>query len=335
MRITRRMLEKVIRDTVAQRVRVDRNLVSIYLCGSLLGEEFLLGGATDIDLVFIHLDEPPAAREIVRLTDEIHLDIAHHRQKDYRNTRQLRVHPWLGPTLFDCQILHDPQHFMDFTQASVRGQYDRSEYVLERVRSQAEHARQIWFAFFDNPVENGPEDVGRYLKAVVHAANAVASLTGPPLTERRLLMDFQGRAEEVGRPGLYAGLLGLLGAPAVDEWQMLEAWIEPWQAAYRSVPEAGALARLHPDRETYYTSAFRAYLDGGVPLNILWPLLNTWNQAAQLLPDESDQRAAWLHAFTYLGLAGNDFAGRIEALDAYLDTVEELIEDWARARGVS
>ena len=49
MRITRDSLLRIVQDTVAQRTRADRSLLAIYLCGSLLEEDFLLGGTTDLD----------------------------------------------------------------------------------------------------------------------------------------------------------------------------------------------------------------------------------------------------------------------------------------------
>src|SRR5512143_1211564 len=102
MRINRETLLNLASDTVARHAREDRGILSAYLCGSLLGEDYLLGGAADIDLVFIHMDAFPQAREIVRLTDEIHLDIAHLSQKDFREPRRLRLHPWLGPAISTC-----------------------------------------------------------------------------------------------------------------------------------------------------------------------------------------------------------------------------------------
>jgi hypothetical protein len=44
MRITTETLLKIARDTVAQRTRSDRSLLAIYLTGSLLESEPLLGG---------------------------------------------------------------------------------------------------------------------------------------------------------------------------------------------------------------------------------------------------------------------------------------------------
>ena len=141
MRITPAMLNKIARDTVAQRTRQDHSILAIYLAGSLFSGEPLLGGTADIDLFFIHNDVVSPEREIQRLTDEVHLDIAHHGREEYTQARTLRLHPWLGHSIINCNIMHDPQHFMDFTQASVRGQFDQPENVLSRVQGQAEHAR--------------------------------------------------------------------------------------------------------------------------------------------------------------------------------------------------
>jgi hypothetical protein len=332
MRITHDMLMKVASDAVARQARQDRDLLSAYLCGSLLGEDYLLGGTADVDLVFVYNEPHPIDREVRRLTDDVHLDIAHHSQKDYRELRRLRVHPWLGPVLTTCKILFDPQHFLDFTQASVRGQFDRPDHVFERSSSQAEKARRIWWDHQLPIPDPQPDDVTAYLKAVAHAANAIASLTGPPLTERRFLLHFPGRAAALDRPGLYAGLLGLIGAPNL-EVQSLRDWLPAWRQAYQALPSASAPARLHLDRLPYYQRALVALLDGDQPLAALWPLLRTWTLAASLYPPESAPRQHWQAAFESLGLAGAAFAGKFEALDAYLDVVDETLETWARANG--
>jgi hypothetical protein len=332
MRITPETLLKIARDTVAKRTRSDRNILSIYLHGSLLYGDPLLGGTADIDLVFVHNDGAPSAREIQRLSDEVHLDIAHHARSDYRQARNLRLHPWLGPTIFSCRILYDPQHFMDFTQASVRGQFNRPDYVIGRARGQAEHARQLWEALYNLSGEAGLAEVNHYLRAVEHAANAVASLSGPLLTERRFLLHFPARADAVAHPGLYPGLLGLLGAPNVDAPD-LQAWLAPWQAAYAAVSPEIAPPRLHPARCAYYKRAFEKIASGERPQDILWPLLRTWTHTVQLLPEDSEARLAWTEALQRLGLLGSGFSGRVSALDAYLDTVEEILDEWARANG--
>jgi hypothetical protein len=333
MRINREALLKIAEDTVAQRVRTERGILSAYLGGSLLGDDFLLGGTADIDLTFIHLDEQPVEREVQRLTDEVHLDVAHYDQRAFRQSRSLRLHPWLGPTLFECKLLYDPQHFLDFTQASVRGQFNRPDNVLGRARAQAEHARQIWLGFASQaPEQPGPKDLAGYLRAIDHAANAVASLSGPPLTERRLLLNYPQRAEAVGRHGLYLALLGMLGAQHVDT-DTLKSWLPEWQQAIEALPEEAAPPRLHACRLNYYRRAFDAMIAGEKPAAVLWPLLRTWTLAAGLLPTVAPVQSDWRKVCQHLGLLGEGFVERVEALDAFLDLVEDTLERWAHEFG--
>lgn len=333
MRITSETLFKIAHDTMIQRTRSDRDLIAIYLHGSLLEGDPLLGGTTDIDLVFIHDDAAPVAREIQRLTDEVHLDIAHHSRGEYRHARDLRLHPWLGPTLFRCKILHDPQHFMDFTQAGVRSQFNRPDNILARARSQAEHAREMWLALHEMTTEPGLEDVALFLRAVEHAANAISLLSGPPCTERRFLLQFSQRAEAIGRGGLFLGLLGLLGAQNANV-ESLRAWLPAWEVAYKAIPSGKAPPRLHPDRRAYYRQALDKTLQSEQPRSVLWPMLHTWTHAVSLLPLDSAEHQTWQEVFRQLELFGPALAQRIAALDAYLDTIEETLDEWGRANGV-
>jgi hypothetical protein len=332
MRITRESLLRIVQDTVTQRSRSDRSLLAIYLCGSLLSDDFLLGGTADLDLVMVHIDQSSVKREIVPLTNEVHLDIAHHFQRDYRQTRQLRIHPWLGPTIKNCRILYDPQHFLDFTQASVRGQFDRADYVLERARGQYTVAREVWMSFHLNPVINQPDHVLAYLKALANAVNAIASLSGFPLPERRFLAVFPERCEEIGRPGLYPGLMGLLGAHRIDHG-LLTDWLHAWEEVYPRLPASDVAARIHPGRKMYYQKAIETFLDSSRPMSALWPLIYTWTIAIKRSPESSTERAAWADAMQKLALFGDDCQERVDALDIYLDQVDEVLEEWGQQRG--
>lgn len=334
MRVNRATLLKIANDTTKRSARQDRSIFGAYLCGSLLGDRYLIGGTTDIDLTFIHTGPVEEPREIIRLTDEIHLDIAHYDQKAFRDPRQLRIDPWLGPTLFDCQVLYDPQHFIDFTQASVRGQFHRADYVLERSRTGVDAARKIWFTFYrDVPSEPSAADILQYLNALKLAVNGVVSLGGMPLTDRGLAVNFADRAAVLGYPGLHPGFLGLLGAAQVDPDQ-LSGWIPDWQQAYEAQAKESRFCALHLHRMHYYLLAIESLMARQTPENALWPLLLTWTQAVIQLPEDENLLAPWNRAGQQLGLLGAAFAERITALDAYLDSVEEIVEKYARANSV-
>ncbi len=331
MRINRETLLKLARETVSQRTRKDRTILAVYLCGSLLEEDYLLGGTGDIDLTFIHIDRVEPEREIVRLTDEVHLDIAHHAQKDYLQTRRLRMHPWLGPTIYDCQALYDPQHIMDFTQASVRGQFDKPEFVLGRANNLEQHARQIWSGLAQKPEICGIKEIALLLKAIEHAVNAIAVISGHPLTERRLLVNFQNRADALGRPGLYAGLMGLIGAHDVDGDTMRQ-WIPALDTVLKGLPQDQCPPRLNPARRFYYIKAIEALLNREEPRQALWPLLQIWTSAESIGKDNPS--AEWQNACQKLGLQGEGYSKKLEALDSYLDLVEETLDEWGRLNGV-
>ncbi len=351
MRVNRESLLRIAKETAIQRARADRAIIAVYLTGSLLSEDPFLGGAADIDLVFVHENEPAFRSEIIPLTGEVHLDITHRSRRVYDRPRRLRTDPWLGPEMWNPLLLHDSRHFFEFVQAGVRDRFHEPANVLHRARSNANHARQIWGGLQSSP-DPSPTGLLHYLEAVNHAANAIAVLNGPPLAERRFLLQFPACAAAAGRPGLTAGLLGLLGAPQTDATS-LSAFLSPWQAAFTeacSSPEAlppvfgssaqpggsdrGVESHLHPARLGYYALAIEFLLNSGEPLTILWPLLHTWTLSAVVLPPDSPQRHAWRSAFNQIGLLGDGFSACLNSLDQYLDSIEELLESMAAENGL-
>jgi hypothetical protein len=333
MRINQNMLQKIAHDTVEKSVIEDRTIMAIYLQGSLLGDDPLMGNTADIDLFFIHSEEVGAEREIIRISDEVHLDISHHSHRVYRQPRELRLHPWLGPAVYGCKAMYDPQHFIDFTQASVRGQFNDPENVLIRVQKQAAHAREMWEQLNDQAHEPTIEDVSLYLRSLEHAANAISGLNGRCLTERRFLTQLQQNAGTVGKPGVQAGFLGLLGGTDLEADRM-RSWLVEWVETYAKLPGIQAPMRLHPCRILYYQRAIEELLDGPAPAHALWPLWHTWTDMLRVLPENSSSQPAWREAGAALGLLGEAFHAKVDGLDAFLDQVEEILEGWARLNGV-
>jgi hypothetical protein len=333
MRITVEILQKLARDTVARRTQTDHSIVAAFLYGSLQSGDPVLGGTADIDLFFVHLEEVENEREIVRMSDEVSLDIAHHHRLRYRQARELRRDPWLGPALYHCKPLFDPQHFLDFVQAGVRSQYHTAENILLRVHSLAESARQAWTSLSMQPPEDEVQRTLMYLDAANHAANAIASLSGPPLPVRRFLQQFPERAAAAGHPGFYPGLLGLLGGSELDP-ETLVAWLPGWRKTYEAAAAQNTPA-LHPYRLSYYLRGIEAIIASKRCQDALWPLLKTWTEAARLLPEGHECLAQWHSAVNFLGLSAASAGEKLEAMDLFLDSMEETLEAWAAKNGLS
>ncbi|MCX6035533.1 MAG: hypothetical protein NTV38_11255, partial [Chloroflexi bacterium] len=201
---------------------------------------------------------------------------------------------------------------------------------------------------------------------------AVALLTGGPLSERRFLLQFDllsksERAAAAGAAGLAAGLLGLLGGAQVDAASLSE-FLTGWEkdfieAASRNqvlapspVPHEIRDDMLEPGlprgnrdysapsenrdysasiaapRLAYYKRAFEAMLAGESPQSVLWPLVHTWTLSAAVLPPTHQSK--WKAACETLGLIGEPFNERLEGLDRFLDTVEEMLENFAASQGL-
>ncbi|HAD05689.1 MAG TPA: hypothetical protein DCE76_00855 [Anaerolineaceae bacterium] len=334
MRITLEALHKAARESAERYARRDRSLVCIYLTGSLLGDEPLLGGTTDIDLIFVHTTLPPYPREIVRLTDEIHLDIAHLPQSAFQQPRRLRADNWIGSFLCANPIvLHDLGHWFEFTQASAGAQFDLPEYVLQRARQFSDNARQSWLDLQAQPAESTPRQIHQYLDILENASNAVSVLYGTPLTERRFLIEFPKRAESAGRPGMAAGLADLIQDDPAS-YELIENLLENWRSAMQA---AGALPekppRLDPARQAYYERAILS-LSEESPAAALWLMLRTWTRAARALPEDADVLSAWQAGCKRLALSADSLPERLKAVDAYLDIVEETLDLWGDQYGV-
>lgn len=331
MRITRDSLVDIARETVKKRTLSDHGLVAAYLTGSLRSENPFLGNSTDIDIVFVHQTEPAVRREILPFTPEIHLDIRHNPSRDFEKPKELRVHPWLGPELYDPLPLYVTEHFFEFVQAGVRDKYDAMENVLARARSLAVSARQSW-TDLQLRQASGPEWVLAYLATLQLAANSVALLGGDPLSERRFLLQFPARAEACSHPELNESLTSLLGADHVDA-ATLSGWLPEWEKSFSEAASNPRIEkRVSPPRLGYYRQACQSFLTGETPTAAIWPMLLTWTISACVLPETS--RHSWSAACEKMGLADDSRLSKMEMLDHFLDAIEDILKNLAASLGV-
>src|SRR5512138_791025 len=147
MRVTRESLIRIAKETAQERAFNDRDLIAAYLTGSLLAEaDPMLGGTADIDIIFVHAEEPKQRREFVKLTPDFHLDISHRAKAEFKRPRELRLDPWLGWEMYDPLLLYEREKFFEFVQAGLRAgfEFNAPAPALQRSRLLLSQGRQIW-----------------------------------------------------------------------------------------------------------------------------------------------------------------------------------------------
>jgi hypothetical protein len=335
MRVTRESLLRIAKETAQERAYNDHDIVAAYLTGSLLNVDPMLGGTTDIDIVFVHQNKPARTREFIKLTADFHIDIRRRTKDEFKSPRELRADPWMGYEMYDPILLYEREKFFDFVQASLRAGFDFEQppLMLQRCRKLLSQARRIWMELVEENTTDGPMEIRKYMDSLFHAVNTVAELSGPPIYERRLLLEFPSRAEAAQNPGLAAGASGLIGAIQLD-LNNLKSWLPDWKAAFMAAGEKpGVDDRIHPVRLNYYEKGIKALLEGENPVAALWPLLQTWTLAVENLSE--DHLKFWQAAVTTLGLHGPSFEERVQGLDQYIDRIEILLDELAKASGIT
>lgn len=328
MRINQEMLIKIAKEHVAKRVRREKDIVAVYLTGSVSDGDPLLGGSTDIDLIFVHKEEPPLKREVLRVTYEISLDIEHHHQSFYTYHRRLRQNPWIGFALCNHQnILLDQDHWLEFIQASVSARFDSPENVYKRSKQFAEKARALWFDLND-PQEIDWEDwITLYFKTVGAAANAIACLNGPALTTRRFMLDFTSRAETLERLPLVGELTRLLGNENMNE-ELFNEWRKIWAETIEAANEKeNCPPNIAKVRKAYFLQSIDAMAESGTLHAVLWPMLETWQQALSCLEDE-EYHQRWQEFLKALDFQKENKEELLSNVDQFIDQAERLLEDY-------
>jgi hypothetical protein len=331
VRITRRKLIDLAHRE-AQRRAAEEDIVSAYLIGSVASGEPILGGTADIDLVLIHQDPPAAAREVVPLSADIHLDIAHHDRARYSEPRSLRTSPWLGPALYDPLFIFDPKHFLEWAQASARSQFNRADYRLARATALLGLARSHIDGLNS---QHTSAWMAAYTQAVSHGANAVALLVGPPAAGRRFALTLKQHLTEADHPEVYEAFLHLIGLETADGTD-LSGWISAWSRAFESASAGSTDPRLASCRMRYHLAGFEALSQAGWPQAVMWGLLSSWQIAAEacdLQPGANGALSEWNDFLRHLDLDESAAERRARDAEEFLDSVEEILDVWAGEHG--
>jgi hypothetical protein len=160
----------------------------------------------------------------------------------------------------------------------------------------------------------------------------VAVLSGAPLPERRLLAEFPARAQAIDNPDLVKSLLDIFARQVNVDF--VREWLPAWEQAFSSAGQAPLDMSLHLARFGYYKAAIVTLLESDFPLAAVWPMLNTWARVAEAGNFTSDDNRAWNKVLALLGLDPVGMPERMDALDRYLDVLEETLEHTAAKSGL-
>jgi len=334
MRITRDLLLSTAKDTVKRKVFDSNDIVCAYLTGSIIREEPLLGGTTDIDLIYVHSLEAPHPREIIPITDDFHLDIAHFSQSFFSQPRKLRSNAWVGSFLCHYPIvLHDTNHWYDYVRSGVFAHFFQPMNIIQRVKPFIESARQDWITLLNGQNNNAQGFLHPYLTIIKNAVNAVACLTSVPLTNRRLFIDFPQSAQAINMPGLAGGLVDLI-MPIDSIEPDWDIWMGSWNTAFSSLQQTDNRPISYSScRRSYYEKAILGLKDENSQAAV-WLLLWTWSLMASRLPRNNSSQKGYEDLLFQLMLGTDTFSERLTGLDQFLDAVEESIEGWQASAGI-
>lgn len=333
MRLTRELLIGSAKSTADDMQLKYEDLICVYLTGSVQEEEPLIGGTTDIDLFCVHSIQAPFAREVRPLGENCHLDIAHYSQSAFGKNKNLRLDPWLGSFLcYKPLVLYDNQHWFEFTQAGVYAQFLDPAVVVQRVNPMVKQARQLWLELTQEHADANVEHLWKYLKVLELAGNSLACLVGVPMTERRFITELPARCEALERPGLSSGLVDLFHTPDVTEYHWGE-WLDQWRTIIQTANEKKRIpAKIKSLRIPYYEKAIQATMTDN-PAQALWILLRTWTLALAQLAKRTPDAATWKQFIQAIQLGKEKLPTRLQALDVYLEAVEETVAEWAKRNG--
>ncbi|MBN2554675.1 MAG: hypothetical protein JXA97_01945 [Anaerolineales bacterium] len=329
MNISRSKLLDLARDELYQR-EGDADLLSGFAIGSVVRGTAFLGGTADIDLVLIHRDDLQRPREYIRLSHQVHLDIIHCSQSYFRKPRELRTDPWMGPAIAEPGFLYDPEHFFERIQASVRGQFHRPDYALQRAHGFLELSRH-----HQSLMELSKRWQQHYLLAICCGANALLTCFEGPVAGRAWLVNLREHCQNLDEMDTYHGILQLCGLPDSTQWDLinfLPVFISDWEEAGTRVTNP----RFSRCRKEYYLGGIRGLLDRNEHHAAAWLLLTSWET---IIGDHENGRPSsqtkndWPALLSAAKLTDADKLQRKDILARFLAHIAERVIVWGNQSG--
>ncbi len=166
----------------------------------------------------------------------------------------------------------------------------------------------------------------------METANALACLDGFPASGRRVAQQLKSSLAEVGHPEVFGQVLKLMGAETFEN-EITTQWIDAWVEDFESASELSAHPELGEARKNYYLGGFQSTLEDSSTVDILWPMLSTWDRAVHVLQTAEKESNYWADVKRTLRLSEEHTEQRESELEDLMDHSEEVLENWAETAG--
>lgn len=337
--IEQTVLLRLAREYADRKMKERPTMKAVVLAGSVARGEPPLGDAVDLDVLLIDDFIPDPAYELVRLSENVLVDATFIRTADLSDRKALRAHPYLAPALNDALILHDPRHYFDILQASIRAPYNKPDNIYARARSALAPAQRIVDRFVlwrEDLPEAGPtfEDLADLRQALYLIAQSVILLSGQPgdaVGIRKFMVRFEAasRQHDADLYPLFLSALGVANVPA----NLLEMLLPDWVNLYKTVSQqANADPLVHAFKRGYYERGFKALAAEGHALNTLWLFEQTLAACAKSVDSPPELWQNYKRLTTKMNLAG--FLERTQGLENLASLADETLIRWAKRESV-
>lgn len=316
---------------LSKRLHSDHSVVCVYLTGSMLQDDPFINGTADVDLVIVHNQPVDEIREIVGMTPEVTLDIHHIEQSYYSPPRKVRKDPWIGSSLcFDPLLLYNKGHWFEFMQASVEAGFFSPDYVIYRSELFSNEARLLLTELENQSNLGHSIFTSSYIKIIEDGCNAIACLSGLPLTDRTLMKRFNEAAEAINREDLVPMLYGLILGQN-SPFPYYDYFFNSWKYYLEYFGNSDlAPCKMKSDRIPYYKAPVSYYWNEHLA-SALWIMAKTWCSVAKAY--QLDDNEYFSTFCNMLEISPMFFSKRKTQLEFFLDSIEEAQKNWGAAQG--
>jgi len=106
MKYTKEYLLEAAQKFIAKKVERDPSISAVMLIGSLRGYDHLINHPIDVDLLILQNDPVIIENELVRISDDHHLDVHYDDYTAYENPKLLRADGLRGWAIWNAEILY-------------------------------------------------------------------------------------------------------------------------------------------------------------------------------------------------------------------------------------